>query len=104
MITRIESRAAFLLTGASSASAANVPYGGYTAKDSPVALQVSANGKKVALDRYTLRIRNNSAYAAWADADGMMIKLVPLPYKADAKNWLVREGYEKSAAGLRPPN
>jgi hypothetical protein len=64
---------------------------------------IEHEGKKTMLDRFAIRIRNNSAYAAWADGDGTMIKLVPLPFRAEATNWLVREGYEKSAAGLRPP-
>lgn len=67
------------------------------------ATAIDFDGKRVTLDRYTLRIRGNSAYAAWADADGRLVKLVPLPYKAGATNWLVREGYQKSAGGLTPP-
>jgi hypothetical protein len=59
-------------------------------------------GKKLKLDRYTIWLRGNSSYAAWADADGKMIKLVPLPFNENAMNWLVLEGYEKSAAGLPP--
>src|SRR5262245_29378636 len=59
-------------------------------------------GKKLDLDRHTIWLRGNSSYAAWADARGKMIKLVPLPYKENAANWLVLEGYEESAAGLRP--
>jgi hypothetical protein len=59
-------------------------------------------GRKVALDRHTIRLRGNSAYVAWADASGRMIKLVPMPYKDGATNWLIADGYEKSAAGLRP--
>ena len=41
-------------------------------------------------------------YAAWMDDAGLMIKLVPLPYKEDAQNWIVLNGYEKSTAKLRP--
>jgi hypothetical protein len=63
---------------------------------------IEQEGKKVALDRFTIHLRPTSAYAAWADAKGTMIKLVPLPYKDGARNWLVLEGYEKSAAALRP--
>jgi hypothetical protein len=63
---------------------------------------IEHDGKKVELVKLTLRIRGNSAYAAWADEAGRMIKLVPLPYKAEAKNWLVLEGYEKSTAELKP--
>jgi hypothetical protein len=47
-------------------------------------------------------LRGNSAYAAWADAEGDLIKLVPLPFNAKAANWIVRERYEKSVAELRP--
>jgi hypothetical protein len=59
-------------------------------------------GKKLTLDRHTIWLRGNSTYAAWADARGKMIKLVPLPSKEKATNWLILEGYEESAAGLRP--
>lgn len=59
-------------------------------------------GKKQALDRYAITLRGNSSYAAWADAHGRLIKLVPLPYQEKARNWLVQEGYEKSTAELRP--
>jgi hypothetical protein len=59
-------------------------------------------GKKLKLDRFTIWLRGNSSYAAWADADGKMIKLAPLPFKENAMNWLVLEGYEKSTAGLAP--
>ena len=58
--------------------------------------------KKLKLSRYTIWLRGKSNYAAWADQNGRMIKLVPLPYKAGATNWLVLEGYEKSAAELWP--
>lgn len=66
------------------------------------AVAITHAGKKVTLDRYTIRLRGNSAYAAWADAAGKMIKLVPLPYKENAANWLVAEGFEASTAPLRP--
>ena len=59
-------------------------------------------GVQVTLDRFTIWLRNNNAYAAWTYADGKMIKLVPLPFKASAANWLVLDGYEKSVSGLRP--
>ena len=60
-------------------------------------------GKKIELDRYIVWLRGGSRYAVWADGDGTMVKLVPLPYKEKAANWIVREGFEKSAAGLWPP-
>jgi hypothetical protein len=47
-----------------------------------------------------IRIRNNSGYAAWADAQGRMVRLIPLPGK-DAAAGLTLEGFEKAAAGLR---
>jgi hypothetical protein len=64
---------------------------------------VEQGGKKVELDRYLIHIRNNSAYVAWADSQGQMIKLAPLPFKPNAANWLVLEGYEKSVDRLAPP-
>jgi hypothetical protein len=63
---------------------------------------IEHDGKKVALERYTIRIRGGSAYAAWADAEGRMVRLVPLPQRA-ATAGLTLKGYEKSAAGLRAP-
>jgi hypothetical protein len=63
---------------------------------------IEHGGKKVSLDRFTIWLRPESRYAAWADDAGRMIKLVPLPYKEGAANWLVLAGFEKSAAGLWP--
>src|SRR5262249_31535015 len=57
---------------------------------------------KLKLSRFTIWLRGNSSYAAWADDGGRMIKLVPLPYKENAANWLVLEGYEKAAANMWP--
>jgi hypothetical protein len=59
-------------------------------------------GKKQTLDRCTIWLRGGSRYAVWCDDGGQMIKLVPLPYKDGATNWLVRAGFEKSTAHLRP--
>ncbi len=59
-------------------------------------------GRKLTLDRLAIWLRGNSAYAAWTDGEGRMIKLLPLPTKEGATNWLVLQGYEMSAAGLRP--
>jgi hypothetical protein len=59
---------------------------------------IEHQGKRVKLDRFLVRLRNNSGYAAWAE-NGRMIKLQPL--QAGVTYALVREGYEKSAAKLR---
>jgi hypothetical protein len=59
-------------------------------------------GKPVTLDRHEIRIRNNSAYAAWTDREGKLIKLTTLPPRAKGGLSLVRSGYETSAAALRP--
>jgi len=64
---------------------------------------IEHEGKKLELERHVIRIRNNSEYAAWTDAAGSMVKLMSLPVKEGAGTELVREGYEKSAAKLRPP-
>jgi hypothetical protein len=64
---------------------------------------IEHGGKKVELDRLAIRIRNNSAYVAWANAAGQMIKLTALPLKENGGTTLVQEEYEKSAAALRPP-
>jgi hypothetical protein len=63
---------------------------------------IEHKGEKQELDRHMIWLRGKSSYAVWADAKGQMIKLVPLPYKKDASNWIVLEGYEKSAAKLTP--
>jgi hypothetical protein len=63
---------------------------------------IEHEGRKVELDRYRLRIRNNSEYLAWADAEGRMVKLVALPVKEKGGTVLVLAGYEKSAERLRP--
>jgi hypothetical protein len=64
---------------------------------------IEHNGKKMELTRLLLRIRNGSEYTAWTDGDRRMIKLTALPLKEKGGTELVLEGYEKSAAGLRPP-
>jgi hypothetical protein len=58
-------------------------------------------GKEMVLGRYRIRIRNNSAYAAWADARGWLVRLIPLSGKGMAPG-MTRDGYERSAAALRP--
>jgi hypothetical protein len=63
--------------------------------------RVERDGKAVELGRYRIRIRDGSAYAAWADAEGVLVRLVPLPSKRTAPGF-TREGYEKAAAGLQP--
>jgi hypothetical protein len=59
-------------------------------------------GKPLTLDRFTIWLRGNSSYTAWANADGTMIRLVPMPFKEGALTGIVRDGYEKSASVLRP--
>lgn len=58
-------------------------------------------GEKLELDRLSIRLRGNSAYVAWADAKGRMIKLVSMPYKPGGSE-LVLEGFEETAASLKP--
>ena len=60
------------------------------------------DGKKLELDRFTIRLRGNSAYAAWADESGRMIKLMPLPFQEGVASGFVLAGYEQSAGSLRP--
>ena len=64
-------------------------------------VHIMHDGKAVELARFQIHIRDNSAYMAWAQADGRMVKLLPLPAK-DSAPGMTLEGYEKSAAGLRP--
>ena len=49
--------------------------------------------RRMELDRHVIRLRGNSAYVAWADAEGRMIKLAP--------DGLVLEGLEASTSGLK---
>lgn len=64
--------------------------------------QIMHAGKKLDVDRYTIRIRGPNSYVAWADGQGQMLRLVSMPFKDGTPNGLVREGYEKSAAALKP--
>lgn len=63
---------------------------------------IDHEGKKVKLNRFLIRIRNNSEYTAWADDAGQMIKLVSLPVKESGGTVLVLDGYEKTAGKLHP--
>lgn len=53
------------------------------------------------LERLTIRLRGNSPYAAWVDPEGRLIKLASLPFTASS-TVLLREGFEGSAAALKP--
>jgi hypothetical protein len=64
--------------------------------------RIEHDGKKLELNRYQIRIRGNSGYAAWADDKGRMIRLIPLPFK-NATAGMTLEGFEKSATSLQPP-
>jgi hypothetical protein len=64
---------------------------------------IDHEGKKMELDRFAIRIRNNSDYLAWADGNGRLIKLLSLPAKESAATELVLEGFEKAVKELRPP-
>jgi hypothetical protein len=63
--------------------------------------RIEHDGTGIGLVRYQIHIRDNSAYMAWAHADGRMVRLLPLPVK-DSAAGMTLEGYEKSAGGLRP--
>jgi hypothetical protein len=63
--------------------------------------RIMHDGKEIDLVRFQIHIRDNSAYMAWAHADGRMVRLIPLPAR-DSAPGMTLEGYEKSAAGLRP--
>src|SRR5262245_39671720 len=65
---------------------------------------IQRDGKDVKLARFTIQLRGNSQYAAWATRDGTMVRLIPLPAKAKQRSGLILEGYEKSgAADLASP-
>jgi hypothetical protein len=55
---------------------------------------IEHEGKQLALDRCAIRLRGNSAYTAWIDGAGRLIRLVP--------PGMVMQGFEKSAATLPP--
>jgi hypothetical protein len=59
---------------------------------------IQRDGKDVKLARFTIQLRGNSQYAAWATMDGSMVRLIPLPAKAKQRSGLILEGYEKSGA------
>jgi len=63
---------------------------------------IEHTGQKVELDRLAIHIRNNSPYLGWADQQGRMIRLVGLPFKEGTSVDLMRQGYEPSAATLKP--
>lgn len=63
---------------------------------------IDHGGQKIELDRLGIHIRNNSPYLGWADQQGRMIRLAGLPFKEGMSVELVREGYEQSAAKLKP--
>jgi hypothetical protein len=59
---------------------------------------IQRDGKDVKLARFTIQLRGNSQYAAWATMDGTMVRLIPLPAKGKQRSGLILEGYEKSSA------
>ncbi len=63
--------------------------------------EIRSGSGAMALDRLSIRIRGNSAYLAWVDPAGRMIKLVSLPFGGGSVV-LVLEGFEGPAAALRP--
>jgi hypothetical protein len=62
---------------------------------------IESGAGKLALERLSIRLRGNSAYVAWVDPQGRMIKLVSLPFDGGS-TVLVLEGFEGAAAALRP--
>src|SRR5262249_6644462 len=60
--------------------------------------RIERDGAQAELGRYAIRIRNGSAYVAWADAQGRLVRLIPLPLQGAAPG-LTRGGCEKAAAG-----
>lgn len=54
--------------------------------------------RKLKLTQFAIHLRGNSAYAAWAAADGTMVRLMPLPAKGKQRSGLILEGYDKSGA------
>jgi hypothetical protein len=62
---------------------------------------IQRGGRKHVLSRFHIRIRNNSAYVAWADDQGKLVRLIPLPL-GKLPSGLSLEGWEKAASELRP--
>jgi hypothetical protein len=62
---------------------------------------IESGAGKLALERLSIRLRGNSAYIAWVDPAGRMIKLASLP-SGGGSTVLVLEGFEGAAAALRP--
>lgn len=61
---------------------------------------IEHKSKKMKLGRYAIRIRNNSAYVAWADENGRMIRLIPAGAKS-ATAGLTLQGFEGSVGKLK---
>src|SRR5262249_1718929 len=64
--------------------------------------QIEHTGRPTDVERYTIRIRGPNSYVAWADPQGVMVRLLPTPLKEGTPTGLVREGYEKSTGRLKP--
>lgn len=63
--------------------------------------EIRTDSVVLALDRLSIRLRENSAYLAWADPAGRMVKLVSLPFGTGSAV-LVLADFEGPAAALRP--
>jgi len=59
------------------------------------------DGKPMQLERFRVEIRGGSAYVAWANTQGELIKLAPLPFKAGSG--IVRSGWADVYHMLAPP-
>ncbi|HKI32770.1 MAG TPA: hypothetical protein VKA46_13045 [Gemmataceae bacterium] len=59
---------------------------------------VTVKDKEVKLDRYRLKLRGGE-YAAWADAEGRVVRVLGLAPKAVP---VVLEGFEEATRGLKP--
>jgi hypothetical protein len=62
---------------------------------------IESSAGKLSLERLSIRLRGNSAYVAWVDPAGRMIKLASRPF-GNGSTVLVLEGFEDSASALRP--
>jgi hypothetical protein len=64
---------------------------------------IQHDGKDMKLARFTIELRGKSQYAAWATLEGTMVRLMPLPHKANQRTGLILDGYEKSTAAELSP-
>lgn len=64
---------------------------------------IKHDGKDIKLARFTIELRGKSQYAAWATMEGTLVRLIPVPHKAQQRTGLILEGHEKTPAAELAP-